>query len=220
MIDLRRYRIIDLSYELVPGERKMDGRYLHGEPLWGRPIEVQEFMAYGARMHFIQGQTHSGTHVEATYKYAEDGADAGAMPVASYLGEAVACNFTYKKAGEAITPGDFRQVGVRSGDIVLAWGSSETVAGPPYITVEAMDWLIETRIKLLGIENLLHSPPGTPPGQGDADSRLLLAGIPVVDALLGLDQIRKPRVFFIALPMKLRRVTAFWTRAIALEELD
>jgi kynurenine formamidase len=219
MIDLRQYRIIDLSYELVPGERRMDGRYLHGDPLWGRPIEVQEFVAYGARMHFVQGQTHSGTHVEATYKYAEDGADLGAMPVASYLGEAAACNFTHKKAGEAITADDFRRSGVRSGDVVLAWGSSETAARPPYITAEAVDWLIETRIKLLGIENLLHSPPGTPVGPGDADSKLLLAGVAVVDALLGLDQIRKPRVFFIALPVKLRRVTAFWTRAVALEEI-
>ena len=45
MIDLNRYRITDLFYELLPGEWKIDGHYLHGEPLWGRPIEVQEFIA-------------------------------------------------------------------------------------------------------------------------------------------------------------------------------
>ena len=43
MIDLSKYRIIDLSLEIVPGERKIDGSYLHGEPRWGRPLEVQEF---------------------------------------------------------------------------------------------------------------------------------------------------------------------------------
>ena len=53
MIDLTKSRIIDLSHEVVPGERKVDGRYLHGEPGHGRPVEVQEFMAYGARMHFF-----------------------------------------------------------------------------------------------------------------------------------------------------------------------
>ena len=63
MIDLSKYRIIDLSHELVPGERKLDGRYLHGEPFYGRPVEVQEMMAYNARMHFIQSETHNGTHV-------------------------------------------------------------------------------------------------------------------------------------------------------------
>lgn len=54
MIDLSKYRIIDLSHEMVPGEQKIDGHYLHGEPFFGRSVEVQEFMAYGARMHFIQ----------------------------------------------------------------------------------------------------------------------------------------------------------------------
>ena len=62
MIDLSKYRIIDLTVELTPGERKLDGRYLHGSTFYDRPIEVQEFIAYGARMHFIQGQTHTGTH--------------------------------------------------------------------------------------------------------------------------------------------------------------
>jgi hypothetical protein len=41
MIDLSKYRIIDLSYELVPGEQKIDGRYLHGEAFYGRQVEVQ-----------------------------------------------------------------------------------------------------------------------------------------------------------------------------------
>jgi len=52
----------------------------------------------------------------------------------------------------------------------------------------------------------------------NADSRILLAGIGFVDAVEGLDQITKPRVFFMALPLRLHRVTASWTRAIVLEE--
>ena len=40
MIDLSRYRIIDLSHELTLGERKRDGRYLHGDPFHGRPVEA------------------------------------------------------------------------------------------------------------------------------------------------------------------------------------
>ena len=39
MIDLSKYRIIDLSREMVPGESKTDGRYLHGDPRpGGAPI--------------------------------------------------------------------------------------------------------------------------------------------------------------------------------------
>lgn len=220
MIDLSKYRIIDLSYEMVPGEQKIDGRYLHGQTFYDRPIEVQEFEAYGARMHFIQGQTHTGTHVECPYKYDEEGPDFADMPLTTFMGEAVACDFSAKGGGEAITVQDFRRCNVQPDDIVLAWCSRETLDDLPYIVPEAIEWLIETGIKMLVIENMRYSPPGTPPGQGDADYRLLLAGIPMVDAPLGLDQITKPRVFFMALPAKLRRVTAWWTRAVALEPLD
>ena len=102
MIDLSKYRIIDLSHELVPGERKIDGRYLHGEPFHGRPVEVQEFMAYNARMHHIQSETHNGTHVEAPYKYADDGADIASMPVESYMGEAVVCDWVERFYGRIV----------------------------------------------------------------------------------------------------------------------
>jgi kynurenine formamidase len=220
VIDLTKYRVIDLSYEMVPGERKINGKYLHGEPLWGRPIEVQEFIAYEARMHFIQGQTHTGTHAEAPYKYSETAADVASMPVEQFLGEAAACNFTHKRAGEGITPEDFQRAGVKPGDIVLAWGASRQATGElPHMTNESIRWLIDTKIKLFGCENLHISPPGVPIGLDYGDAKFLAGGVALVDALLGLDQIKKPRVFFMAIPPKLRRVTATWIRAIALEEI-
>ena len=218
MIDLANYRIIDLSYELVPGEKKIDGRYIHGEPRWGRPVEVEEFIAFEARMHFIESQTHNGTHVEAPYKYDEAGADVGSMPLQSYMGEAVVCDFGGRKQ-EPIGPEDLKGAGVRTGDVVLLRGSHGAVDDQPYLTWEAVDWLIDVGIKAIGMEYVAHSPPGTPFGKNDSDGRFLLAGIAYLDALTGLDQITKPRVFFIGLPVRLRRVTASWTRAIVLEDI-
>ena len=219
MIDLSKYRIIDLSCEIVPGERRIDGQYLHGKPSSNRATEVQEFIAYGARMHFIQGQTHCGTHVEGRYKYAEEGPDMAGMPLESYIGEAVVCDFSDKKPGETITPGDFHRAGVKSGDIVLSRGNPADRGNAPYFSVEAIDWLIETGIKLLGNENVRLTAPGTPFGKGTGDGKLLLAGIALMDGVLGLEKIEKERVFFIALPLKMQRVSATWTRAIALEEV-
>lgn len=214
-----RYRIIDLSHEIVPGERKVTGSYLHGEPVFGRSVEVEEFFAYGARMHFIQGQTHTGTHAEAPYKYADNGIDLARMPLESFIGEAVACNFTSKAEGEAVDPKDFQALRVRAGDIVLAWGDP-TQKEHPHLADAAIDWLIGTKIKALAVENLEYCPPGTPYGQGFGDARLMRGGIAIVDAIHGLDQITQPRVFFIALPLRMRRVTASWTRAVALEPID
>ncbi len=220
MIDLSRYRVIDLSHEILPGEWKTDGRFLHGEGPYGRPVEVREFFAYNARMHLMQGQTHTGTHVEGRYKYDDQGADMADMPLELYLGEAVVCDVTGKPAGAAVEESDLKSAGVRRGDIVLIRGADQPRTQWPHVSLRAVDWLIETKIKLLGMEFVRHSPPGTPLGKEDADGRLLLAGIALADMLKGLHQIRKPRVFFIALPVRLHRVTASWTRAIALEERD
>ena len=102
---------------MIPGEMKTDGRYLHGEPFFGRAIEVQEFMAYGARMHFIQSQTHNGTHCEAGYKYLDDGPDMAGMNLESFLGEAVLCDVTNVQPGEEIGVDAFS--GVKAGHVVL-----------------------------------------------------------------------------------------------------
>ena len=219
MIDLSKYRIIDLSHEMLPGELKIGGHYLHGQP-YGRWIELQEFIAYGARMHFIQSQTHNGTHAESPYKHSDTGADIAQMPLESYMGEAVVCNFSHKKAGEPITVDDVRSCGVRSGDIVLAYAGKDTRSNPPYLTADATDWLIKTKIKCYAPENLDNCPPGTALGPDVTDCKLLGAGIAIVDDATGMAQITKPRVFFIALPARMRRVSALWVRAIALEEVD
>tara|TARA_Y100000588_G_C14079008_1_gene849297 strand:- start:232 stop:906 length:675 start_codon:yes stop_codon:yes gene_type:complete len=224
MIDLSKYRIIDLSYEMIPGEMKINGQYLHGEPFVGRTIEVQEFMAYGARMHFIQSQTHNGTHCEGAYKYLDEGPDMAGMPLASYIGEAVITDFTHKGPGDQIISADeMRQAGVGADDIVLVRTNAdiENRDDMPYFAAEVLDFFIDTGIKLLASGgNLFYGPVDVPNAHIDAERKLLEKGIPMVDALKGLDQIQKERVFFIALPLKMQRVTAAWTRAIALEEID
>ena len=63
-------------------------------------------------------------------------------------------------------------------------------------------------------------PPGEPKeGTLAADAKLLLAGVGLIDAVTGLGQITSPRVSFIGLPVRMHKVTASWTRAIALEEI-
>jgi len=218
MLDLSRYRILDLSRELIPGERRVNGEYLHGIPAAGRSLEVAEFRAMEARMHFIEGQTHLGTHVEAPYKYADGGADAAALPLSACLGPAAACNLTSITPGAPITAAHFRQYDIRPGDIVLAWGSASDEGAMPHLAPDSIDYLIRAEVKLVGIDTIEWSEPGTPWGMTTSDARLLQAGVIVADGLTGLHQIRRERVLFIGLPLRMQRVTATWVRAVALEE--
>lgn len=52
------------------------------------------------------------------------------------------------------------------------------------MSFESIAWLIKTGIKAIGLENVRHSPPGTPFGKDDGDGLLLLAGIPYPDSSL------------------------------------
>ena len=152
MINLSKYRIVDLSHEMVPGEQKIDGHYLHGEPFFGRSVEVQEFMAYGARMHFIQSQTHNGTHCEGAYKYLDEGPDMAGMPLASYIGEAVVCDLSHKGLGEGVRADEFRRAGVKSGDIVLVRTNPEHSGELPYFEAEVLDFLYRDADQIAGLK--------------------------------------------------------------------
>lgn len=220
MIDLNKYRVIDVSYELVPGELKVDGTYTEGETLFNRQIEVEEFIAYTARMHRIRTITHTGTHMESPYKYFEKGADVGSMPLTTYMGEAVVCDFSKKPRRGVITADDFRRAGVKRGDIVLGWsgGREGEREDWPHIDPSAIQWLIKTKIKLIAMECTYFSPRGTAYGKTYADYKLLKAGISLLDCVRGLNRIKKKRVFFMALPVPMRRVTAAWCRAVVFEE--
>ena len=37
MMDLSQYRVIDLASEVIPGEQRIDGHYLHGDPAANAP---------------------------------------------------------------------------------------------------------------------------------------------------------------------------------------
>jgi len=222
-IDLKKYRIIDLSYEIVPGEWRTTGEYVHGTP-WEtfdvRAVEVTEFTSYGARMHWVKGESHSGTHAEAPYKYFQAGKDVGTMPLESYMGEAAVCNFSEKGALEPITPEDLEAAGVREGDIVLAYGPETEDSELPYLSDQALQWLIDRKVKMVGIKNILISHPDRGmAGINENEAKLFGAGIAMTDGLTNLSKIRKPRVFYIGLPVRIRRLSAFWTRAIALEQI-
>ena len=107
---------------------------------------------------------------------------------------------------------------MRAGDIVLVRTNPDVGGDLPYFTDAALEFLIAAPIKLLASAgNMYYGPP--PNGHTAAEKRLFECGIPMVDALKGLDQVRRERVFFIGLPLKMQRVTASWCRAIALEEI-
>lgn len=229
MIDLQKgYSIIDLSQEIRPDLLELNGDYTWGTNV--RRFTLRQFMAKHDQMimHFVETETHIGTHVELPRHLRKEGRSAAEMPLEGFFGEAVVLNFDFLEPregkGQPVTPSHLERV--REGDIVLMW-SCYKGDERPYIAPETARWLVERRIKMLGVtwdmSVNLEDPGSYDPGFADAwatHKSLLGNEIPIVENLDHLEEVAKERVFFIGLPLRVVDLESSWIRAMALEPLD
>ncbi len=227
LIDLSQYRIIDLTTELHPGRMKVDGRYLHRSDNISpnRRLELVQwiYQPNGDFMHYVNTETHIGTHVEMSAHLNFDksqphgkelGRSASEFPIETWLGEACVIDFTHKKPvkgkGQGITAQDCKPVKER--DIVLMRSPYEGEE-QPYLTNEAQQYLVNRKIKQWGFSGVNW---GTDP---DGHDFFQMHNIPIIEGLVNLEKVTKPRVFYIGTVLKWFGLDACWIRAIALEEL-
>jgi len=216
MIDLKEYRTIDLSAELHPGVLKVNGEYVHGRE--ARRFEIRQYVYAPDKtfMHWVETETHIGTHVEMPSHYVENGKSASELPIETFMGEAIVLKFDFLKPqngkGKPITVGHLAKV--KEADIVLMW-SPYKGAGAPYISTDAAKELAQKQIKLLGVQNIGVEESYTAMA---THGNLLRNDIPIIEGLANLDNIKKERVFYIGLPLRIYGLDSSWIRAIALEE--
>jgi len=208
---LGRYRLVDLSDEVQPNTLKVNGEYLRGNQT--RRFNIQQFINAEDKtyMHFIEAESHIGTHVEGPSHLRGDLKSLVDIPLDRFMGEAIVLKF---EANTPIRPENLKAV--KEGDIVLMWSPSGA-----YITSEAADYLAEKRIKMLGVQNVSPEEPGpshiTSEVKLATHKALLENDIPIIEGLVNLDKIKCERVFFVGLPMKISRLDSSWIRAVAFE---
>jgi kynurenine formamidase len=189
---------------------------------------------------------HSGTHLDGSYHYGptSEGRPATTVdeiPLEWCFGDGVVLDFGSKEPGEVIDVPDLEAELERIGyslkplDIVLIRTGNDRffetrpdfVALQPGLTVEAVEWMLDRGIKVLGIDAFTIDRPIP------TMSRELQAGqkekfFPVhylgrrreyfhAEKLTNLDKIPRPFGFKVALfPVKIHRASAGWCRAVAI----
>lgn len=213
-----RYRAIDLTHRLLPGEEQYTVE-IHQR---GKPREG----ATGDIMHDVHLWSHSGTHLEVSRHFYAGGKDTSDFPPEVFLGPAIRLDFRRKQKDEAITLEEVRAAGdVRERDIVILWEGRDRLYrtrdshARPYLAEEAARWLVEDRrIKLLGTDSSGFEVRG---GDRDHPNHHLFFkegnDVPVVECLANLERIPRDRFFFIGLPLPVKGLDASPIRAIALE---
>lgn len=234
MIDLNRYRIVDISDQVVPGIYDERGEYTHPKGRWAaRRWELRRWIYAEdkAIMHWVETETHIGTHVEGPLHYRRDGKSPCELPIETFMGECCVCDFSDITAKDGkrqpIMPKDLKRKGVRKGDIVILW-SRLPPEEAPFISPEAAKWMAGLPVRQMGICGVgLEAPVGkgypyepTPgyPCSMETHKNILGNDIPIIEGLANLDQIKKNRVFYIGLPLMTIGMDSSWVRAIVLEE--
>jgi len=220
---LKIKRVVDLSYRLYPEKAQRRLRLLAT-----RTLKDSYSNEYAVEMH-----AHIGTHVEGPYHCLENGKTIDELSPEKFVGEAAVVDLTQRVIDDrAITRRDLEKAGghTEEGDIVLLktgyddrftteeMQSEEYKSKSPYLTDQAVEYLIEKKIRLLGIDFWSIEEFPIDPKIGEPRHIMLFnREIPLVHSLVNLTKMEAKRVFFAALPLPINGLDSSPVRAVALE---
>jgi len=192
----------------------------------------------------IRAITHTGTHVDAPYHYGarSEGRPARTIdevPLEWCLAPGVVIDVRHKQAGEFITIDDLRQALDSTGhrlqplDIVLLQTAADKRLGSPdYFAQPGLGregtlWLVEQGVKVIGIDAYTLDRPFTAMKadyERTGDGRYIwpahFAGLTreycQIEKLTNLDLLPAHGFYVSCLPVKIRKASAGWCRAVAL----
>lgn len=164
--------------------------------------------------------THSGTHVDAPLHLLDRGKEINKLPLNMFYGEALFCEIL-KEKNEKIIEKDFKNIDIRSGDILIVRTGWEKNAykenyftGFPYFDEKLADYLIEKGIKALGAD--IPSVDG-PEQNAKFHKKMLACPIPLFEALVNLEKVVGQRMIFSALPLRIDKADGSPVRAVAIK---
>ena len=217
MVKIRN--IIDLSNTIYSGSPGFPGL---------PEVEINRLFSAakdGFTLTELKLHTHVGTHLDAPLHFEENGKTLDQIPLGDLIGEAALVNLSYKKDKEGITPADLEEHGnhIVQGDMVVINTGWYSKRGPndtwqknyPYITREAAEWLVNRKVRAVGVDTVAVDMFGSP--DFAAHHTLFQADIFVVEELTNLDKIGKNRFFISIMPLNIPGVDASPARAVAIE---
>jgi arylformamidase len=210
-IDLDRYHLIDISYEVVPPGTDE------------RPFVVQRGLLADLAFKYDVSSTHThvGTHVESPAHFFEAGKSITDLPLTQFFGRGVLLPLALPAGERVITPEHLRAaIGdiVRPGDAIVARNDAPPAPGQPapYFGAGCGEWLAQFRPTMFFLGNDLGMGADIEATRHFHDV-LQSQDMCFVEFLSNLDRISRREFFVMALPFRVRGMDSGWARAIVLE---
>lgn len=175
---------------------------------------------------FLHLFPHNGSHVESGLHFDPDGVAIDDVPLEKFIGPACVADLSFvgdlePVTGELLekTVGDVLQPGmrllIRTDHPKRHHDSEDYWDTPPYLVESAATWIADRQVSLVGMDCITERP-------GDRDfpihRALLAAGIPILENLANLHEVRQTTVWLIAPPVKVADVEAAPCRPIVIED--
>ncbi len=231
-------RIVDLGLELTAGLRTWDVK----PPVTLLPYMTARTFSLGFNTKLLILEDHTGTHVDAPLHFYDGefrsprGKSIAELPLEKLVGEAVLIDVSDKDPQEPVgqrllaARAAAQGVTIRRGDIVLVrfwpkpWGTPmEEFLDARGLALDACEWLLKQGVKAVGVDHAnLEGKLAKEFGNLEAPGHVLFLHpsreIPIMENLVNLDRLGRPRFRFAALPLKIAGATGSPIRAIAIVE--
>src|SRR5918994_1554307 len=174
--------------------------------------------------------SHTGTHIDAPKHFIPTStADAvNDIPLESLIGECVVLDMSKRDAGYGITDSDLDEysgmIKENGGDIVLdytgtsdQWGKHDNIrTNFSYLEPSAAQWLVDHRIKCVGIDSFSMEKYGFQ--RGLTHEKLLSNGIGIIEGISSkLKEFVGKRMFLVCIPLPLEGADGSPVRPVLFE---
>jgi kynurenine formamidase len=214
-------RLVDLSHEIEHGMVTYPGLPAPAIGDWLSRDASRARYAPGTTFQIgkIELLANTGTYVDAPFHRYEGGNDVGDYRLESLAAlDGVVVEAT-ERAGRALDVEVFRRVAVRGKAVLVHtgwdahWRTERYGSGHPFLTRAAAEHLVAAGAALVGIDslNIDDGADGTRP----VHTLLLGAGIPIVEHLCNLSELREQGFQFFAVPPRVKGMGSFPVRAFA-----
>ncbi len=220
---MRKDAIIELSHRMIPGQEpfKLEAR------IWD-VTEVLPQVKHRPDVWYIIGEvtfsTHSGTHIEFPYHHWQEGVGPADYPIENLIGDAIVLDFSHKKDGDAITLTEVQAHAgrIREGDILFIRTDMDRFYRTPrwneqpYLTEEALQWLLSFHPPVIGTDAAGFEVPGT--DYQPNHLAMFQHNVAMVESATNLAAVGDERVTVFILPLAIEGIEAVPVRIVALRQ--
>lgn len=166
--------------------------------------------------------THTGTHIDSPAHIFEHGETTQTLDINHFYGSATTINCSEMNTKRLITKQFLQKfVGIDPlCDFLLLytgysdyWGTKKYFSGFPTPDADAIDWIISSKIKGIGMDAISVDPVGVDDLKNH--KRLLSNNILIIENLTNLQSLVNQRFYFSAFPLKIQDGDGSPVRAIA-----